>query len=395
MERTKAFVCIASTLFFIFSGKVYAETSQIQALYIGSNAIGAQKVIQNAVELLKHYELNAVVVDKKDDRGIEFTGEKFQKIIAPFRAVSAIIICRIVVFRDNTYAHAHPATALKSRKNSKDKESPGELWTNKKGFDKKTKHHRGDHFLDPAMEEASEHIIQVSLRAIDDGCRRLNFDYIRFPGDGDLKDIVYPSGEWTRSHKCEVMRGFLRKLVATIRARTHQAHLSADVFGYAALRGDPGIGQCLENFAELGIDTYAMAYPSHYDCNELGAPDPNKIPYAIYLNTLTNQLRYLKNHGATSLKTLPWLQGFDYPNINGCGLVQDPKTGKMIGQKKKPGDWTKYATGRDNFREQIRAVNDVFNSPEFESMMNESGWIVWNPGGVYPTDNFEPKQPRP
>lgn len=349
----------------------------VKALYVGSNTIEVPSKIKQITELLRNYEVNAVVADKKDDNGFEFSGARFRKMIQPFRAANAFIICRIVVFKDNIYSRMHPDLYIKSREN-------GGIWKN----------YSGAQSLDPAEPRVLQYILEVSLRAAADGCGELNYDYIRFPSDGNLKDMVYPSGEQTGRHKRETMRKFLHDLAAGIRAQYPNIPLSADVFGYAAFGREPGIGQYIEDFAAEGFGIYAMAYPSHYMCNEFGAADPNKIPYTVYAETLAHQLRYLKKHGYTKVNIRPWLQGFNYNggrNIYGCKAVLDKKTKKIVGQRGKVGERTDYETDTARFREQIRALNDVRAREEFKDMNIPESWIVWHSSAKYNPALFKPK----
>ncbi|MBI4114437.1 MAG: hypothetical protein HY445_01190 [Candidatus Niyogibacteria bacterium] len=67
-------IAAVATVLFMIPGNAPAEES-IRGLYVGSNAIDVRERVENVAFLIRHYEPNAVVVDKKDDRGIELTGE--------------------------------------------------------------------------------------------------------------------------------------------------------------------------------------------------------------------------------------------------------------------------------------------------------------------------------
>ena len=151
----------------------------IRGLYVGRNAIDVRERAENAAFLIRNYEPNTVVVDKKDDRGIELTGEEFRIKTALFRLSGAYIICRIVTFKDTTHAARKPELYVRSRKN------PTLLW--------RTDRKEIEHFLDLALDGTFAYIHDVTVRAISDGCDELNFDYIRFPSDGHMKDFLYPS----------------------------------------------------------------------------------------------------------------------------------------------------------------------------------------------------------
>ena len=345
----------------------------IRGLYVGRNAIDVRERAENAAFLIRNYEPNTVVVDKKDDRGIELTGEEFRIKTALFRLSGAYIICRIVTFKDTTHAARKPELYVRSRKN------PTLLW--------RTDRKEIEHFLDPALEGTFAYIRDVTVRAINDGCDELNYDYIRFPSDGNMKDTLYPSGEEAPQRKREVMNRFLERLAAIIKTRSPERAYSADLFGYAAMGRNPGIGQFPEDFERHGFRTYGMFYPSHYSCNEFGVPDPNTNPYVVVVESLTAQIRYLlRNKIAPNGWVTAWIQGFDYPNIYGCGLDENGK-----GIKGEKGIRTAYANDTKNFRDQIRALRVAISSPEFKDMRLKESWIVWHPSADYRKENFEHK----
>src|SRR3989338_2617662 len=146
-------IALALILTVLFPSFVAAEA--IRGLYIGSNAIDVRERVENAAFLIRHYEPNAVVIDKKDDRGIELTGKEFQIKTALFRLSGAYIVCRIVTFKDTAYAARRPELYIRSREN------PTRLW--------RTDRKEEEYFLDPALEGTFTYIKDITLRAIDDG----------------------------------------------------------------------------------------------------------------------------------------------------------------------------------------------------------------------------------
>ena len=68
---------------------------------------------------------------------------------------------------------------------------------------------------------------------IDFGFDELQFDYIRFPSDGKIKNIVYPFYD-TQTEKYEIIGGFFSKLSRDLKEYRSSIILSADLFGYLA-----------------------------------------------------------------------------------------------------------------------------------------------------------------
>ena len=99
---------------------------------------------------------------------------------------------------------------------------------------------------------------------IDLGFDELQFDYIRFPSDGDVQNAIYPA--WNgKTQKYDVMKSFFEFLNKGLKAHKPDIILSADLFGYAAIRaGDVGIGQRLDDIGDNFDYISFMVYPSHY-----------------------------------------------------------------------------------------------------------------------------------
>src|SRR3989338_1429604 len=378
LMKVKISAVVAAAFITLFGGAAALANEPVRGVYYGSNKFGDSGRIANLVELLKKTEINTIVIDKKDDNGIEVSRDYFKKLIAPFRASGAGIMCRIVALKDNVYAKSKNGAGLTLKSMSRQ----GRAWTDR----------RGSKYLDPALEGTSDYIIEVSLRAIRDGCDSLNFDYIRLPSprDGNTRDTKYPPAPKKRagdpSHernveKRRVMNLFLGRMVTGIRKEYPDVPLAASVFGYACYGFEPGVGQYLDDFALYGFIISCMAYPTHYSCND-EAPDPSYVPYVIYRKTTMKARAYLNAKGFANTEFIMWLQGFNLPNINGCGLGKN-KEGKTIGIKGKKGAIVEYEKDPKRFREQIRPLNDL----------GMDSWIVWHPSARYAPNLFKPKKP--
>lgn len=339
--RKHLFYLIA--VFVLFAPRAHPEDS-LKGIYYGSHVFGSKPIIKATQELLQETEINTIIIDKKDDTGTEIMREHFKNLIRPFTAHHAHIVCRIVTLKDSVWAQGKGrAFAIKS------KIHPENLWRD----------HKGNTYLDPLHEEVADYHVRVSLRAIEDGCEMLNYDYIRLPSarDGKTADMKYalsPKGsareEVVRNmaEKRRAMQLFTDRLISGVRNVYPHIPLAVSIFGYACYGREPGIGQYLDDFARLGVTISCMAYPSHYSCND-GAQDPNTIPYEIYKKTHEKARAYLAGFGLHAT-FIPWVQGFDFRNINGCG-------GRRIA----------YASDPHHFRKQIKACNDL----------GIDSWFVW------------------
>lgn len=373
---------IGTWLFFLFIflfctvalAKESTTRNGIRAIYYG-NSIGTPGLIQGAIRLVERTELNAVVVNTKNDDGVVLLGKSGRDSIAELRARRIYVICRVVVFHDNSYGKAHPAAVLRSREyvekhpevNSANWVSNGkEFWRDGKGWI----------WIDPLDQGYRTYVFGVIAQSIEAGCNEVNLDYIRFPSpiDGKTSDILYPFWNDAYGSRCNSTEKFLASLRALLKEKYPHVVLSVDIFGYTFLGdSEERIGQCLNVFAKY-VDVIApMLYPSHFGCNDqhFKVIDPNTAPYAVYRVSLSEGLKKLRRAGA-EVGIRPWLEAFDFRNIcvdtqkgcaPGCGVIR-----MRYGERK-------------NFRAQIEGCDDL-RDPAIV------GWMAWNPKYEYPHELF-------
>ncbi|NBV43072.1 hypothetical protein EBR96_09950, partial [bacterium] len=154
--------------------------------WVGSNIPWRNQL----VEFIKDSEINAVVIDIKDYSGLiafdtqdpeikklnteELRIRDFRAFIQQLHDANIYVIGRITVFQDPTYAKIFPSQAVQT--------SAGNLWADRNGL----------HYIDPSSQQYWDYIVRIGTAAANAGVDELNFDYIRFPTDGNMKDIVFP-----------------------------------------------------------------------------------------------------------------------------------------------------------------------------------------------------------
>jgi hypothetical protein len=197
-----------------------------------------------------------------------------------------------------------------------------------------------------------DYTVAIAKESYNIGFDELNFDYIRFPSDGDMYDIKYPFSEEQviadpNYGKAEVMRGFFKYLAEEM--EDTDAVLSADMFGMVTTNPDDlNIGQVLE-YAEPYFDYIApMTYPSHYPKGFNGYPNPNKEVYGVIKYSMDQAVRRMNEASSTPSKIRPWLQDFDYGGNYDIAEV----------------------------RAQIQAVYDS----------GLTSWMLWDPSNKYTVD---------
>jgi hypothetical protein len=261
-------------------------------------------------------------------------GAGLPKIIDPARMVRRLhrqgiyVIGRIVTFQDSIMSRVRPDLAIQDLR--------GGVWRS----------YKDESWLDPYSIQAQDYNIALAIEAVELGFDEIQFDYVRFPSDGDTAKMWSRYKDERAPH--DAIRQFLKRARAQIVPRG--AYISADLFGLVALvLDDLGIGQKLELIAREVDYVSLMLYPSHYHKPEYGIRDPEREPY----RTVALSLRDAKQRIAgTRAKLRPWLQDF---------TLQVPYTPAEV-------------------RNQIQAVED--------SGLDE--WLLWNARNRYTEDALRP-----
>ncbi len=352
---------------------------EIKAIYVTSWTAGNPDRIDELLGVIKKNNLNAVVIDVKDFSGslafkanleqtVKIGAEQnripdFTGLINKLHGKGIYVIARIAVFQDSILAHKQSQCAIKSKKG-------GGIWLDRKGLS----------WIDPASKEAWQYNVLIAKKIAACGVDELNFDYIRFPSDGDLADLSYP--EWDeRTPKQEIIKNFFAFLaneLSPLRQNNHNDKLkiSADLFGLTAINYDDlGIGQVLENAAPYFDYISPMVYPSHYASGFLGYKNPANYPYEVViysLKTAKNRLAQLTQqcNGLTSTTTATEAIG-----ENKISVAPEKCDKKIAGLR----PWLQvFNLGADYTAEminlEIKAVKDAGLS---------DGYYLWDPSNMY------------
>ena len=291
---------------------------QVRAVYLSAWTAGSRERMTTLIKRAREASVNAFVIDVKDATGyVSFpledtplahygTGSNriphIQKLIEKLHSEGFYLIARIVCFQDPLYSKKHPELAIHTKN--------GKVWKNK----------RGRSFLNPKKKEVRGYIADLARYSYQLGFDEVNFDYIRYPSDGDLSVINYELGEGET--KRETIRSFAEFLHKELHTEKKYIPSSADLFGFVAARGEvSSIGQKLEDFFPYFDVIALMVYPSHYSQNYLGFSHPGEYPYEVIFHDMgkarerldiflsqRNDEREKREKHTPSLRT--WIQDF-------------------------------------------------------------------------------------
>lgn len=304
----------------------------VKGLYLTAYSAGNPKKIDEIIDLIKKTELNAVVIDIKDYSGKALYGSRVplvtrlktkdnrlgdaRALIKKLHDNDIYVIARQTVFQD-------PALAEKKSEWSV-KDIGGGLWRDKKGLA----------WVDPTQKAVWNYNLAIAKEAIAFGFDEINFDYVRFPSDGDMSRASFALNGKTKQ---KVMREFFQFLNQKL--ANQQAWISIDMFGFVMeKRNGLSIGQRLEDAVDNVDYICPMMYPSHYPVGHLGFDNPAEHPAEVIENGMKMGLPYFDSKRAA---VRPWIQAFD------IGAV--------------------YSDG-----ELIRAEIDAVEK------YSDDGWLLWN-----------------
>lgn len=280
----------------------------VRGLYATGWSAGSENKLNQLISVIKKNNLNSIVIDIKDYSGelsYKASSSKayqigalnnvkildINKVIQKLHNENIYVIGRITVFQDPIFAQNNSSQAVKNK-------LTGQIWKDRKGLS----------WVDPQSQDFWNYIIEISQDAWRRGFDELNFDYIRFPSDGDLNTISYPIWD-EKISKQEAIRNFYKYL----RENLQDIKISADVFGLTTIsQDDLGIGQIIEdNYAYFDV-VCPMIYPSHFYSGTFGYKNPAEYPYEVIKKSLEEaRLRLEKISSSSNVVLRPWLQVFD------------------------------------------------------------------------------------
>ncbi len=374
-----------------------ATPKAVHAIYMTSWVASTKNWRNELVAFVKKSDLNSIVIDVKDYSGyvsfetgdpvIQEVGSEQNRIrdvkefIDELHKAGIYTIARITVFQDPVFAKKYPELAVQYKS--------GSVWKDRKGLS----------YVDPAADKYWEYVVHIAKASEQVGFDELNFDYIRYPSDGNMKDIVFRISQSKlaelRTKKAEsIAAGSVQSVLAasvyeaipqsepTTTPQTKKSTavkktptskeiiltqffsylhnalkdvgvpISADVFGMTMNNTDDlNIGQVLEDIAPHFDYIAPMVYPSHYPATFHGFQNPAAHPYEIVRLAMSTGAERLTKASSSPEKLRPWLQDFN------LGAVYDAAKVKA----------------------QMQAVYDS----------GLKSWMVWDPANKYTREAYQ------
>lgn len=318
------------------------SSNEVKGMHLSQFVSGSQILKERVNDLLTNTELNAVVIDVKEIDGIYCMKgimnniayspkiPDFSKYVQQLKEKGVYTIARIVVFRDNILPRKRPDLAVKTPE--------GEIWQDYKKIT----------WLNPYKQEVRDYTLDVCDKAVELGFDEIQFDYIRFPSDGRIKNCRYGVAHSSITASNAIVE-FLKQ--AKERLEPKGVKISIDVFGLTTTeKGDMGIGQRIVEMTKYVDYVSPMVYPSHYPNGCYGIPNPNKEPYRTVYLALAGGIKRLPVE-----KLRPWIQDFSMRGVQ---------------------------YGPEEIKAQIQACFDV----------DVKTWLLWNAACKYTKSGLKTKE---
>lgn len=329
---------------------------KVKGIYV-TGPVAGSNLLDGLIKLTEEKEINAMVIDIKDDHGkitYRMNSEKaiemgattniipnLEALVQSLKEKNIYLIARIVAFKDPFLAEQRQDLAIKNPDGTLFRDNNGEGWVN------------------PYKQEVWEYLIEVASQAAAVGFDEIQFDYIRFSTGKGMSKVDFGKDAETKS-KEDIITEFTQ--YAYEKLKPLGVFVSADVYGTiigssvdAALVG--------QNYVEIAkhLDYICpMIYPSHFGEGNYGIKYPDTEPYNIISKVMKASKAKLDQipEGEHRAIVRPWLQDFT-------------------------ATWIKHYIqyGGAELREQIKGV--------YDSGYDE--WLLWNAGCVYSEEGLLPQ----
>jgi hypothetical protein len=366
----------------------------VKAIYMSQCYASSSTLREKLVKIADTTEVNSIIIDIKDYTGtVSFpvknpiievggTGCKvpdMKEFVARLHDKNIYVIGRLTVFQDPFLTTKHPEWAVKTVSD------PTKVWTDKKGLA----------FFDVGAKPYWDRVIAIARDAHDIGFDEINFDYIRFPSDGNMKEANYTLSKGVS--KAEQVEKFFIYLTTEMRKPYetdvdnggHVPVLSADLFGMTATNTDDlSIGQVLER-AVAHFDFVApMVYPSHYPHGFNGWGNPNNHVYDIIKFSMDKAVERMKQT-ETTVEALTHTPAYEEVTITEKDAqgVEHTRTERRV----KQGYYTKPVYPATKLRTWIQDFDygGDYGPVEVRAQLQATydagltSWMIWSPSNRY------------
>ena len=283
----------------------FPKGGEVRAIYLTGTTAGSAKGIQ----LIRRWHEaggNAVVFDIKDSDGTinvafehplarkikNYPISNLPKFIRFLHSLEMHVIARQALFRDDNIARNHGALAVQSRSLHAPWRENGKLvWA------------------DASNPQVQDYNIALAKYVATSGVDEIQFDYVRFPAEGNQADAQFVFQKDPKMQRDMVIADFLDRAYGQLHPMG--VLLSLDVFGIMAWQRQVDLrhtGQDIVKMAKHCDVLSPMIYPSHFfgmDNYKLPGDAPEH-----FISISMDRFEKITNGSGVTLR--PWLQAFHW-----------------------------------------------------------------------------------
>ena len=283
----------------------FPKETEVRAIYMTGGTAGSA----HGIDLVRRWHQaggNAVVFDIKDSDGsinIPFDHPLAKKVIHHpitnlpkyvrfLHSLDMHVIARQALFRDDNIAQNHSQLAVQSRSMHQPWRENGKLvWS------------------DSSNKEVQDYNIALAKYVATSGVDEIQFDYVRFPAEGNQADAEFAFQKDPKMHRDDVIANFLDR--AYTQLHPMGVLVSLDVFGIMAWQRQVDLAHTGQDIAKMAkhCDVISpMIYPSHFFGMD-GYASPGDAPEHFISVSMD---RFEKVTAGSGVVLRPWLQAFHW-----------------------------------------------------------------------------------
>ncbi|HTK94191.1 MAG TPA: putative glycoside hydrolase, partial [Terriglobales bacterium] len=239
----------------------WAKDTEVRAIYLTGTMAGSD----TGLSIIRHWKEvggNAIVFDVKDSdgsvnipfehplapKGYHLPLRNLPKFVRWAHKLDLHVIARIAIFRDELLVRHHPELAVQSRRSGTAWRENGKLvWT------------------DTSHLEVQDYNIALARTAAAGGVDEVQYDYVRFPAEGDQADAKFQFQSVPGRTRADVIEDFLARSQKAL--APSGVLFSLDVFGVMAWQRPVDLGHTGQDIVRMAkhCDVLSpMIYPSHF-----------------------------------------------------------------------------------------------------------------------------------
>ena len=324
---------------------------KVKGIYVTEATAGSSKV-DKLIELANKTQINAFVIDVKDDNGTMLFHtdaaeiycadankrvhiNNIEAFMKKLKENNIYTIARIVSFKDPLYTKKYPGRAIVYK-------SSGKLYKNNDNIP----------WASPYDRQLWDYNIAAAKEAAKAGFNEIQFDYVRFPAsNGGKLDKLLDYRNTTGETKPQLIQDYLKAAYKELSPLN--VYVSADIYGLvASVPDDMALGQYFEAVSNAVDYVSPMIYPSHYANGTYSLSIPDAKPYETVFNAARDSVSRNKNI-KTPAVIRPWIQDFTAKWVAGHIIY-----------------------GKNQVQSEIKALKDC----------GIDEYLLWNANNVYTED---------